>query len=893
MATLLFLPIAATACPAGWTPSPTSATWGPRCYLVPPERSDSLFRCVNLCEEHRGAPACIGSAEENAFATAELASAADGLWLGLYQNEKGLGLAKGWGGCVANDAPSFINWHEGQPDDYHGYQHDCAWVDAGSGQWRALACDGGVRFDPYPWRLAELSCLCAHGNASAAFAGDRTALEATSGYNQRLLNWRTAISFSIAAALAVLPTLLLLGRMGWRRLSQVNCRGSDAEPGAGVKDATTSPSPPPPPPSSLPPSPPPPSPLPPSPQSRLMQARTGSRDAFDKFWNAAAEKAENLNGSIRNGMNFAKRDPSVHKGGIFKTSAELGTAVKVKLREARASAAARRLRVSFAMGQAGWAVLVISVTPSLMTLMGHSIECAVAVGDRNWWRVPGPLGACLLLLALFPIDARAIRVVCATGLVACTGFGALSIEAARRGRLSYGYCFPFAALSFAGAAALAPTQSCRAMQPRPALRRLWIVSRLYFLGYSVLTAGWSIAEYDQGDYPVYQYHWASAAFSAALFLFAALATPRNRGRIHRRLGRLGGRGTEAKEAAAVAALVGGSACYPDAALERATKLLRCLPASRLHAEDLTDNMAAPPVGPTLHARSEPAAMGEVTAFLSHSWADEKEAPGAKHALVSRWARRRQEATGKEPTLWLVMRSLAPTLTTPSSLVSHAHARNEVIYAPHRTQDKACIDQSNIQQSLACLPVFLAGCQTLLVVAGPTYCSRLWCVMELFTFVRSERPPHVRTLPARRSRVYTRHKQKLFSPRLSQSVLVRVCATVGGAQERVEIHLIAHPDDDQTEARRRLTEQFATFDAGKAQCFLAKDRERLLAVIEAGFGDFDDFNRLARNLLANRLRPKLSSRRNSLESLPGTNTMSEWTTDKSLVERSFDGWDFDC
>ena len=51
------------------------------------------------------------------------------------------------------------------------------------------------------------------------------------------------------------------------------------------------------------------------------------------------------------------------------------------------------------------------------------------------------------------------------------------------------------------------------------------------------------------------------------------------------------------------------------------------------------------------------------------------------------------------------------------------------------------DQSNIQQSLACLPVFLAGCQMLLVVAGPTYCSRLWCVMELFAFARSERLLH--------------------------------------------------------------------------------------------------------------------------------------------------------
>ena len=94
-----------------------------------------------------------------------------------------------------------------------------------------------------------------------------------------------------------------------------------------------------------------------------------------------------------------------------------------------------------------------------------------------------------------------------------------------------------------------------------------------------------------------------------------------------------------------------------------------------------------------------------------------------------------------------------------------------------------------------------------------------------------------------------------------------CVTVGGDQARVEIHLIAHPGDDETEARRVLTEGFATFDAGKAQCFLAKDREHLLAVIEAGFGDFYDFNRVARSLFASRLHDhelELSSRSTSLE-----------------------------
>ena len=84
--------------------------------------------------------------------------------------------------------------------------------------------------------------------------------------------------------------------------------------------------------------------------------------------------------------------------------------------------------------------------------------------------------------------------------------------------------------------------------------------------------------------------------------------------------------------------------------------------------------------------------------------------------------------------------------------------------------------------------------------------------------------------------------------------------MGGDQGRVEIHLIANPDDDQTEARRLLTEQFATFDAGKAQCSLASDRKHLLAVIEAGFCDFYDFNRIARSLLASRLYNELSSAR---------------------------------
>ena len=38
-----------------------------------------------------------------------------------------------------------------------------------------------------------------------------------------------------------------------------------------------------------------------------------------------------------------------------------------------------------------------------------------------------------------------------------------------------------------------------------------------------------------------------------------------------------------------------------------------------------------------------------------------------------------------------------------------------------------------------------------------------------------------------------------------------------------------------------------FDAKKAKCFLRSDRERLLGVIEAAFGDCTPFNRLVRHI----------------------------------------------
>ena len=100
----------------------------------------------------------------------------------------------------------------------------------------------------------------------------------------------------------------------------------------------------------------------------------------------------------------------------------------------------------------------------------------------------------------------------------------------------------------------------------------------------------------------------------AFLLTALVFRPSLRRRIHHRLGDLGTRG-EARSAAAVAALVGGR--QPAAALAHAVANFRSLPWRHLCAEDLASNADAR----GLSAFATPARLGDVHAFVSHSWSD--------------------------------------------------------------------------------------------------------------------------------------------------------------------------------------------------------------------------------------------------------------------------------
>ena len=76
-----------------------------------------------------------------------------------------------------------------------------------------------------------------------------------------------------------------------------------------------------------------------------------------------------------------------------------------------------------------------------------------------------------------------------------------------------------------------------------------------------------------------------------------------------------------------------------------------------------------------------------------------------------------------------------------------------------------------------------------------------------------------------------------------------------AEARNPTQIDLDPDTVETDARQLLTAQFACFDAAKAQCYKVEDREKLLAVIEAAFGDFKEFNRSVRAVFATRVRSR--------------------------------------
>ena len=142
-----------------------------------------------------------------------------------------------------------------------------------------------------------------------------------------------------------------------------------------------------------------------------------------------------------------------------------------------------------------------------------------------------------------------------------------------------------------------------------------------------------------------------------------------------------------------------------------------------------------------------AKLGLVDAFLSHSWHDDSELKWDQ--LQAYREDFKQANNGQEPLVWI---------------------------------DKYCLDQNNLKEGLMCLPVFLAGCNSLLVLAGTTYPRRLWCVMELFIFL-----------------------------------------IMGGTEDAVDLRLVCN--NQQSSERAALVRELEEFDARAAQCTVQEDEDR--------------------------------------------------------------------
>jgi len=121
------------------------------------------------------------------------------------------------------------------------------------------------------------------------------------------------------------------------------------------------------------------------------------------------------------------------------------------------------------------------------------------------------------------------------------------------------------------------------------------------------------------------------------------------------------------------------------------------------------------------------------------------------------------------------------------------------YAPRLWFDKVCINQCDIQRDLECLPIFVAGCNSMLVLSGRTYTSRLWCVMELFVYISM------------------RDARKQESP---------------------DIFFLGVTHDELVAVQR----SWLSFDAEQCCCFNPADKARIMSVIKGSDNGISGFNK---------------------------------------------------
>jgi hypothetical protein len=312
-------------------------------------------------------------------------------------------------------------------------------------------------------------------------------------------------------------------------------------------------------------------------------------------------------------------------------------------------------------------------------------------------------------------------------------------------------------------------------------------------------------------------------------------------------------------------------------IEESTQLIRRLPMCCVSLAMLS----ASPRDPTYDsaqsfALGESCGLGGVDFFVSHSWSD---CPKQKFTQLCAIALDFYQQHGRPPTFWL---------------------------------DKCCIDQTNISRTLRCLPVMVQSCSRLLILCGDSYCQRLWCVWELYTwFAMSGADAAKRTTvanccrPRRETARLEEIKQGLSVGATDVEALAALAASeLNMEQARGDSMQDAAPEDqiDELHDDNRGAALLSAFDVKDAHCFSATDEAKLRRVIESESAEtFNDAIREAGAALQSSTQHGTlrASRMQSLRSSTVANPLStsEPGGNESALEKSlrsqFVALDYNC
>ena len=522
--------------------------------------------CRALCSAGNGSLACIGSAADNANASAFTANFfrnfGTGVWIGVHQGVGAAEPAGDWGAC-SNGKPAWLSvdaWEAGEPNHW-GFGEDCASLEP-SGQWNDRPCG------------LALHCVCEIGTVDSpnftAFADAQR--ELWPQVEQTMLLWTLLVYLGIIPLLSLLPMLCSWAYARARR----GCRRTESR----------------------------------GPATPCSSSPTAAATAATAATAPAAACTDTESGF----------EPASSGKTAFERSAKLSVEEEATIAKGERAAKALRNRVSGTISHIGWLLVVLGITPFLLFILG--IDLTPTAGSWAYYLGTFCWGLAMFVLALRPIDAMRITrtsrfLFCFCNLLAplfvfCIFFDLFGSDPVRR--VGFGL---LALVFFTSGALLAPSALLpKRSPPRRQLQRLLLVLRLQLLAFggvllSFVLLGPAARDGRLATVLVDPIN-CGLLVSACLTLLAAVAfTPTTRGFVHRWLGSLGKSSSKQQEAAAVASIIGGHKGGAVAAFTAAKRTFRALAVSKLTQAELTDKSP----DPELAAKASAASLGEVAAFV--------------------------------------------------------------------------------------------------------------------------------------------------------------------------------------------------------------------------------------------------------------------------------------